>query len=219
MKVLGYGEDGLTLKYLTEHIREIASELQGEISEEDISKFLLFFRPSFGRKGGKNSCEFGEFDSILATLNLIYLIESKWNNCEKKLTKVQILRHKIFRWYCEKWISGNYKSLKELSEKCKEEFENKSENEFGIKKIIDNENNEIYKNLEYVLKELKDHFKNKCKDGPKDIINVLICFKSDNKGEIKLGKDINYEGICFKKINVSYKMEDKSNFFELKFKE
>lgn len=43
------------------------------------SDCIAFYRPSFGRKGGNNRAEFGEFDAIIVSSKKIYLVESKWD--------------------------------------------------------------------------------------------------------------------------------------------
>lgn len=95
-EILGYGEDALTLWALKKHISEILNKLNDQTTPSDC---LVFFRPSFGRSGGKRSAQFREFDSILASSKNIYLIESKWDNLSQnqdvkiELSDVQILRH------------------------------------------------------------------------------------------------------------------------------
>lgn len=59
-ETLGYGEDALTLWALEKHRSEILNKLDDQTTTSDC---LVFFRPSFGRSGGKGSAEFGEFDS------------------------------------------------------------------------------------------------------------------------------------------------------------
>ena len=76
-KILGYGEDALTLWALKHHVPKILEEFQ---DKTPILDCLVFYRPSFGRHGQANSSVFGEFDAILASRKNIYLIESKWDN-------------------------------------------------------------------------------------------------------------------------------------------
>jgi hypothetical protein len=113
MEILAYGEDALTLWALKNKLEYILQELG---DSPNSSKRLAFFRPSFGRRGGKNSSQFGEFDFILLTANYIYLGESKWDNSSEKiidgkleLRDEQLLRHKLFKFYIDEWAFGPYK--------------------------------------------------------------------------------------------------------------
>lgn len=100
-EIFGYGEDCLTLWALKHHISKILDKDDRTL----VSDCLVFYRPSFGRSGGSNSPEFGEFDAIVASLRKIYLVESKWDNLSGSNTNrelfkdVQKLRHRVFSWY------------------------------------------------------------------------------------------------------------------------
>lgn len=102
MNIIGYGEDALTYWVLTQRLDEFLNKLGDRSKPQEC---LLFYRPSFGRRGGENRAEFGEFDSIVATPQAIYLIESKWDSSSETrgdtitLHKTQEIRHDIFRWY------------------------------------------------------------------------------------------------------------------------
>ena len=74
---MGYGEDALTLWALKKQLTKILGTFK---DSTDMVDCLVFYRPSFGRSGGPNSAEFGEFDAIVASKERIYLIESKWDN-------------------------------------------------------------------------------------------------------------------------------------------
>jgi hypothetical protein len=112
MEILAYGEDALTIWVLRNKLEYILQELG---DSPNSLKCLTFFRPSFGRRGGENSSQFGEFDFILLTANRIYLGESKWDNSSEKivhgkleLRDEQLLRHKLFKFYIEEWAFGQY---------------------------------------------------------------------------------------------------------------
>ena len=64
MKILGYGEDFLTFWAVSRKLAEILSQLNDDANPEDCE---VFYRPSFGRRAGKNRSEFGEFDAIIIT--------------------------------------------------------------------------------------------------------------------------------------------------------
>jgi hypothetical protein len=106
LKILGYGEDALTLWLLKKQISSILGEFEDKTSPSDC---LVFYRPSFGRSGGNRSAEFGEFDAIIASRENIYLVESKWDNLsefskdELFLRGEQVLRHEVFSWYLLRW--------------------------------------------------------------------------------------------------------------------
>lgn len=146
MKIIGYGEDALTLFALKEHLRDILNDLE---DNTDSTNCLIFYRPSFGR--GKHG--FGEFDAILSTQKNIYLIESKWDklqekrNNEYKLEYNQIRRHIIFS-----------------------AFYNNDSN--GFKNNIPPEGSLQARNLFFIINKLKEH--GNCKD--KKLINLLLYF-------------------------------------------
>ena len=56
MEIIGYGEDALTLWALRNRLDTILDTL-GDFS--DLSKCRVFFRPSFGRSGGKDGPQMG----------------------------------------------------------------------------------------------------------------------------------------------------------------
>jgi len=108
LKVLGYGEDALTLWALTERMESILAPF-GDTS--GLNEVLVLYRPSFGRRGGTTSSQFGEFDFIIATPRAVYLGEAKWDKSSElqerpiRLKGEQLLRHKIFTAYYREWIS------------------------------------------------------------------------------------------------------------------
>jgi hypothetical protein len=71
-RIIGYGEDALTLWELQHKTKEILSEFRDKTAPQDC---LVFYRPSFGRSGGVESAEFGEFDAIIAPKEKFYLVE------------------------------------------------------------------------------------------------------------------------------------------------
>ena len=112
--IMGYGEDALTLWALKNQLRKILDPFK---DATDVGDCLIFYRPSFGRSGGPDSAEFGEFDAIVASREKYYLIESKWDNHSNyakesvDLRDEQILRHEVFTWYLFNWgmmYSGNW---------------------------------------------------------------------------------------------------------------
>src|SRR4051812_4243609 len=115
MTILGYGEDGLTYWFLSQHLGLLIERLgQGAATGFDASECLILFRPSLGRRGGDGSCQLGGFDAIVATPRDILLIESKWldnprsRRMSLNLKDNQSLRHTIFRSLREAWQVGNF---------------------------------------------------------------------------------------------------------------
>lgn len=206
MKVIGYGEDALTYWALTKNLSETLKQL-GENSS-NISDCLVIYRPSFGRRGGKNSAQFGEFDSILATPKSIYLIESKhYDNADvnKGLLRVQTLRHEIFKWYCEKWKNNNYRDWSEFVKDNEKGFDDA----FGKEKIIVKKG-KLADNLYYILELLKKHC---IKYGCSKIQNILFVFKPrlieiTEKESMKLAAE-------FRRINIKYNPIKNSNYLEI----
>jgi len=109
--ILGYGEDSLSLHALSTGLADILHQLG---DDSDPARSLVFFRPSFGRKGPGSSerprrradwsaAEFGEFDAIIGTPRGVYLCEAKWkySGDDQVLDEAQQLRHKVFRAYIE----------------------------------------------------------------------------------------------------------------------
>ena len=201
-KILGYGEDALTLWALKHHVSKILEEYQDKTT---LSDCLIFYRPSFGRHSKANSSVFGEFDAIIASKENIYLIESKWDNLtdfnkdELMLRDEQTLRHRIFSWYLIHWDSKYSNEWQTFMNEQQSDFEFKN-------KTVAPKNSLLARNLEAILNELKEHCKNISSN---NIKNVLLFFhNSKNKPPTKTD-----EG--FKPIPIDYSKEIKGNFVTL----
>jgi hypothetical protein len=114
MDVYGYGEDALTLWAFHNRLPALLSQLNDDSSPDDC---VLFFRPSFGRRGGGKSAQFGEFDFILLTGRRVYLGEAKWDRASEAAGSNEIVlrpeqshRHAVFRQYVGEWTHGTYDS-------------------------------------------------------------------------------------------------------------
>jgi hypothetical protein len=127
--VIGYGEDFLTLWALTEHLDLVLKELEDNTVPSDC---LVIYRPSFGRAGAsrkKPSAQFGEFDAIIVTSRIAYLVESKWDrsntpNNVLKLDEVQLRRHNVIKWYHDNWDRQDWdKFLENNADKFRNIFE------------------------------------------------------------------------------------------------
>lgn len=115
-RILGYGEDALTLWALTHRSREIFTTLN---DMNPASEAIAFYRPSFGRRGSApvpssgvaDSAQFGEFDAILGTPSGVYLVETKWSRSSEieagtvVVRPEQVRRHEVFQAYLEAWRS------------------------------------------------------------------------------------------------------------------
>jgi hypothetical protein len=176
VKILGYGEDALTLWALQNKLIQILKFLK---DASDPSECKIFFRPSFGRRGGSNSSQFGEFDFILLTKTCLYLGESKWDKSSElsnagslELRPEQKLRHRIFEFYVRKWAFGQYDSWKKFLE-GQEKF---SKEEFG--KPLAPINSLLKSNLMTVLGIISGHFTK-----TPQIINLLLYMYDSSSGE------------------------------------
>jgi hypothetical protein len=166
MKIIGYGEDALTLWAIKDKLDLI---LQGVNDPSDPSICQVFFRPSFGRGGGAS---FGELDFIILSENCLYLGESKWDGSSKRLEDGvlelpdnQKLRHKIFKFYVEQWSFGGYSSWREFTDKTRLELQS------GVTKPLAPENSRLATNLKTVLGIIKEHY-----TSTPAIRNVLLYF-------------------------------------------
>ena len=159
--IFGYGEDALTLWLLKNQPTEILKRFNDKTSPSDC---IIFYRPSFGRSGGPESAEFGEFDAIMASKENVYLIESKWDNhrltnrTELILRPEQTERHEIFKWYLSN--ADNWDELAETK----------------LAKKIAPPNSLLATNLQYVLSQLRQCCPNSAKSD--HVKNVLLYFHS-----------------------------------------
>jgi len=170
-RILGYGEDALTLWALKVRVSDILRALRDQTAPSDC---LVFFRPSFGRRGGNGTAEFGEFDAILVGSKNVYLIESKWDAFRRwdarariLLREAQKLRHQVFLWYLMHWNAkylGDWKSFMR-------DHNIKFQNQFGKK--LAQAGRLLARNLEVILTRINEH----CgKLKPENIKNVLLFF-------------------------------------------
>ena len=205
MEILAYGEDALTLWALRHKLEYILQELG---DSPNSSECKVFFRPSFGRRGGKNSSQFGEFDFILLTQNCIYLGESKWENSSEKIVNgkielrvEQLLRHKLFRFYITEWAFGSYENSewKRFSNEAKLKLIQED-----IEKPIAPEKSLLAENLRTVLKFIKENYSQQ--PAIKDIL--LYFHKTSNQNPQSVGDG-------FTLVKIDYSEERTDNFIEL----
>ena len=209
-KLLGYGEDFLTLWAINEQLEIILSKFEDNTATSDC---LVFYRPSFGRSGGAGSAEFGEFDAIIASRENIYLVESKWDNLTKykkaklELGKQQLLRHKVLAWYLVNWSKkylGEWQRFVDDFTEPFKAFENKLPTcTRGMKK-------RLVTNLEFVMSKLLDHcrgFSSKV-----NIKNVLLFFYDSEVSTPPT--EVNSD---FALMPLDYGKKMKGNFIEVQF--
>jgi len=202
--ILGYGEDCLTLWALKNHISDIQNTFQDKTNPR-----IIFYRPSFGRRGGDNSAIFGEFDAIFASSENIYLIESKWDNNSEFRTKtiyikpVQEIRHRIFSWYLQHWNEKYVNKWKTFITDHKDDFHTK----FPAKKIAPPDSL-LAINIEFILTALQMGYGKIPAEG--NIKNVMLFFynKSRSTPPVKIGKG-------FELVNIDYSEEIIGNFIKL----
>lgn len=154
MRILGYGEDALTLWALRKRTPDILRQLGDRTNPSD---YLVFYRPSFGRKGGSNRAEFGEFDFILVTRECVYLGESKWDHSSEvkdqsaNLREEQTDRHRFLRWYVNEWLRHGPKDWGSFAGVAREQFKS-----VFPKKLAPN-GSILAGSLETILNEIQAH--------------------------------------------------------------
>jgi hypothetical protein len=191
-KLFGYGEDFLTLWAINEQLQEILGRFE---HHETPSDCLIFYRPSFGRSGGKDSAEFGEFDAIIAT--------------KKKrivLREGQIVRHKIFTWYLTHWNKKYLTNWGEFVENNKEKFVSGKK----LPKIQEGKQCILATNLEFILSKLFEH----CErfSSRNNIKNVLLFFFNS-----KVSTPPTEVNSDFTLIPLDYSNKTKDNFIEIQY--
>jgi hypothetical protein len=195
-EIIGYGEDALTYRALTKDLDKILAKFN---DTSDLDGCMVFYRPSFGR-GGKSKALFGEFDAIIITETRTYLVESKWDMSSEvtstgvNLTESQIDRHKIFRWYVDRWDSNV--PWPELIHKKGGEFSN-----IFSGKTIPPEGSELTKNLQFILRKMRG----------KSVIDLLLLFCSDSKND----STVEVYPDNFKLVVLPYIGMEPTNYFKM----
>ena len=189
MSILGYGEDFLTLWLVTEKLDEIIKD------ETNLEDAIVFYRPSFGRRGksdNKISSQFGEFDAIVISDRTTYLIESKWDgtlrnasNAEKVvLPDHQVERHQILEWYIRNWKPEDWE--KHTQNKIND-FKNRFRNN-----VIAPKGSRLRQNLKTVLNQIRSGT---------DVRHLIVYFSKNGFPEIKK----NYGDIVFEERKIKYR--------------
>lgn len=207
MRMIGYGEDALTLRSVTERLPELLSQL-GDQSDPDSA--LVLFRPSFGRRSGSREggrgASFGEFDAVVATGAGVYLIEAKWSRSSEThhketvvLRDEQIRRHEVMKWYLRRWRELRPTSWELFRTDVKEEFEAAFPT-----LTVPRHDQHLGENVEYVLQLLAD-----C--GEK-VVDVLLYADADGLQCPPLP-----EGSQFRAISIIFDDVHRTGFFPLSF--
>lgn len=157
MQIFAYGEDALTLWALQ---NKLALILQTLGDDSDPAQCQIFFRPSFGRRGGEQSAQFGEFDFIVLATSTIYLGESKWlKSSEKivegilKLRHEQMVRHTLFKFYIEEWAFGIHDSWHDWTVTAQDKLR-----ALDIKKPLAPELSLLAANLQVILRLIRERY-------------------------------------------------------------
>ena len=152
MRMYGYGEDSLTLWALRHRLDLILKAFDDTTPPANCQ---VFYRPSFGRSGGENSSQFGEFDFIVLSKRHLYLGESKWDRSSLKtvngvleLEGVQARRHEIFKAYIKHWAFGEYRDWEVFSEEA----------ESLIGRPIPGKDSLLASNLQTVLGTIREYY-------------------------------------------------------------
>jgi hypothetical protein len=199
LKIIGYGEDALTLWALKQRTSKI---LEVFADKTLISECIAFYRPSFGRRGKGNST-FGEFDAIITSKQSVYLIESKWDNHndfkneEFSLENHQILRHQIFAWYLTHWNKkyvGNWQAF----------IDDEKENFPFSNKTIAPDGSLLAQNLEQILTRIQEQCGYLSESSIK---NVFLFFYNSHKSTYPIKTNGS-----FKPIPIPYSREIEGNF-------
>jgi hypothetical protein len=174
MDILAYGEDALTLWAIKEKLSDILEQLGQPKDYSSLEKCKVFFRPSFGRKGGDKSPEFGEFDFIILYKDCLYLGESKWDDSKKNFCKRalilkdnQINRHRIFKACFEE---RQYTSWDVFAENVVERLK-----KINITKPKMSDKHRLADNLKTVLNVIKKHYGNVNEVKVKNVLLYLHC--------------------------------------------
>ena len=198
MKLYVYGEDGLTLWALKYQLSDILRQLNDNSKASDCE---LFYRPSFGRRGGPRSSQFGEFDFIILAKERLYLGESKWDRSPEltelntiKLRQEQLTRQGLFAFYVREWAFGDYDSWEDFIGKAKER----------APKPLAPLGSLLSKNLRDILIIIKNHF-SVCPQ-----IQDVLLYLYTGSSLVPVGVNGN-----FKIVPIKYPVEDSRNYISI----
>jgi len=166
----------------------------------------VLFRPSFGRSGGEERAEFGEFDFIVLTERAILLGESKWDGSSEvisdsalNLRPEQRNRHEIMRFYINRFAFRPYQTWNEFVAAEASTF-----SEVGLRKALAPKGSLLAENLEQVLRRIREHFRS-----PPAIIDVLLYLHGADARSPSKGPD------GFKLVSLDYSVDMKGNMISI----
>jgi hypothetical protein len=204
MNILAYGEDALTLWAFRYRLAEILDKA-GDRSLA--SECKIFFRPSFGRRGGAKSSQFGEFDFIILAQDNLYLGESKWDRSSElagsnflTIREEQVLRHRLFRFYVREWAFGQYISWNQFIREATAKLDQKK-----IQKPLAPTGSLLASNLMTVLDIIRRHFSTEPQ------VTDLLLFLHD--GSKSLSPAVTPDNFCLIPIDFSRSLE--GNFISI----
>ena len=206
VRIIGYGEDGLTYCALEDHLDEFLEKVNDQPNPDNC---LVFYRPSLGR-GSKLNKTFGEFDAIVVSKSRVYLIESKWEKSDEwkkrkntiTISDSQIRRHEIFAWYLTRWrIEDTWES-----------FENEYEEEFRRKfngRNMPASNRTLAINLKQILPMI-------IRQGPANLepVNVILFFRRKDS-PVKEDPSCDSKQLHFDVVVMKFDPIGDSNLFEM----
>lgn len=203
MEIIGYGEDALTLWAIKNKLNAILCELD---DYGDTTKCKVFFRPSFGRRGGANSAQFGEFDFIILSEKRLYLGESKWDRSSEnkegtlELRDEQKLRRAIFRRYVEAWMEGQFVTWNSFLQKTGGYLSVQ-----GFQKPIAPTGSLLAANLQTILTIIKNHFVSAL-----EIKDVLLYLHDGQSADSPIRTSNSFE-----LVSIDYSLDTIDNFVKV----
>jgi hypothetical protein len=208
MKLYGYGEDALTLWALKVKLSEILEPF-GDYSPTSDCK--IFFRPSFGRRGGKMSSQFGEFDFLILARKCLYLGESKWDQSSElidhdriiELRPEQLRRHELFDFYIQEWAFGQYSGWGEFVQTASPQALEKFEKPLAPTDSL------LAKNLRTLMDIIRSHFS----PHKPQIHNVLLYLYGSSE-EKPIPKEVK-GGFGFQVVPIKYPVSDTGNYISI----
>lgn len=217
MKIYSYGEDAYTLWAIQNKLSDILKDV-GDFTDEE--GCIVFFRPSFGRRGGEASPQFGEFDWIVLSGTAVYLGESKWSGTKTKQRKeillkdVQKTRHYIMQAYIKEWLEAGI-----------EDWQTFYKNKGGFISYV-NELKEIKqrklapaeslleKNLSFFLEKVKTHFGAK-KPEIRHVLLHLYSVDPDKMPKKVKSEEKRIDGFTLVEVNCFQGMDKHSDYIKI----
>lgn len=217
MKIYSYGEDAYTLWAIQNKLSDILKDV-GDFTDEE--GCIVFFRPSFGRRGGEASPQFGEFDWSVLSGTAVYLGESKWSGTKTKQRKeillkdVQKTRHYIMEAYIEKWLEADVDNWEAFYENMGGSIGYVNEhNEMKQRKLAP-VGSLLEKNLSFFLEKVKTHLGTK----KPEIRHVLLHLYSVDPAKLPeraKSEEKRIDGFTLVEVNCFQGMDKHSDYIKI----